>query len=226
MGHRVLVVDGEVRHRNQTRRALGRAGFLTMERESGAAAVAEAPALQPDVVVVCADASEPHAISVCNRFSLEADAPVVVHATAADDAFMLRCFDAGATDVIERATPEPLLVARVRAHARQHVSRAVTAEHVISAGGLLLNLDTRACSLGDVALVLTRAEFELVYELMRYPGHVIPRAVLLGSLPHAGANPRLLETHMSRIRGKIRCAGGPELIHAVRGVGYRFEALT
>ena len=77
MGHTVLVVDGEARHRYSTRRTLNRAGFVAVERESGAAALHEATLLQPDVVVVCADPQDAQGIAICNRFSLESDAPVV-----------------------------------------------------------------------------------------------------------------------------------------------------
>lgn len=72
---------------------------------------------------------------------------------------------------------------------------------------------------------LTRIEFELLLTLVRQPRRVFTREQLLIAVwdePFDGSH--VLDTHLSRLRGKVTAAGGERVAHAVRGVGYRLRA--
>lgn len=80
----------------------------------------------------------------------------------------------------------------------------------------------RARVLGEV-LPLSPREFQLLLELAREPGKVLPKAQLAQRLQPLGdpLDFGALEVHLSNLRRKI----GAERIHTVRGVGYRLEIL-
>jgi two-component system OmpR family response regulator len=61
---------------------------------------------------------------------------------------------------------------------------------------------------------------------MRNMGRVVTRAMLLEKVWDLHFDPRtnIVETHMSRLRGKVDRGHGAELIHTVRGAGYTLRA--
>ena len=88
--------------------------------------------------------------------------------------------------------------------------------------GLLVDTAARRVSIGDVELVLTASEFDLVALLMRYQGTVLSAdriAQEVWSYRTAGSR-NFLQAHISRLRRKLSAAVVSGLIGTVRGVGY------
>jgi two-component system OmpR family response regulator len=73
---------------------------------------------------------------------------------------------------------------------------------------------------------LQAQEFRLLEFLMRNIGRVVTRTMLLEKVWDLHFDPRtnIVETHMSRLRGKVDRGFGTELIHTVRGAGYMLRA--
>jgi two-component system, OmpR family, response regulator len=65
-------------------------------------------------------------------------------------------------------------------------------------------------------------EFQLLEYLMRHAGQVVTRTMLLERVWNFHFDPRtnIVETHISRLRGKIDRGFAIELIHTIRGAGY------
>ena len=61
---------------------------------------------------------------------------------------------------------------------------------------------------------------------MRHAGRVVTRTMLLEHVWEFHFEPKtsIVETHISRLRGKIDRGDEPELIHTVRGAGYSVHA--
>jgi DNA-binding response OmpR family regulator len=78
----------------------------------------------------------------------------------------------------------------------------------------------------DEELRLTHKEFNLLAELMRNPGVVLSRDLLLEKIwgyDYVGDN-RTVDVHIRWLREKIEDdPSAPRRISTVRGVGYRFE---
>jgi DNA-binding response OmpR family regulator len=75
-------------------------------------------------------------------------------------------------------------------------------------------------------LELTAREFDLLEALARHPGIVLSRDQLLeqvwGYTFEVDGN--VVDQFVSYLRRKIEAAGGPKLIHTVRGVGFVLRA--
>jgi two-component system OmpR family response regulator len=69
---------------------------------------------------------------------------------------------------------------------------------------------------------------KLLEYLMRHKGEVVTRTMMLENVWsfHFDPQTNLIESHMSRLRAKIDRGFGTDLIHTVRGSGYRIEAPT
>jgi len=61
---------------------------------------------------------------------------------------------------------------------------------------------------------------------MHHAGQVVTRTMLLENVWdfHFDPHTNVVETHISRLRGKIDKGFAPELIHTVRGAGYCLRA--
>ena len=89
-----------------------------------------------------------------------------------------------------------------------------------------MNLIRRSVTRAGHAIELQPQEFKLLEFMMRNAGRVVTRAMLLENVWELHFDPRtnIVETHMSRLRGKLDCGLGGELIRTVRGTGYMLRA--
>jgi len=87
-----------------------------------------------------------------------------------------------------------------------------------------LSLDRlrRKVKRGDHPIELQQREFRLLEELMLNAGRVVTRTMLLERVWdfHFDPGTNIVETHISRLRGKIDRGAHTPLIHTVRGAGY------
>lgn len=90
---------------------------------------------------------------------------------------------------------------------------------------LSIDFAARTVARGGRAVTVTRKEFELLAALARAPGTTVDRQRLLLEVWHSDDSglSRTLDVHIATLRAKL---GSPELVHTVRGVGYRLAAPT
>jgi two-component system, OmpR family, response regulator len=69
-------------------------------------------------------------------------------------------------------------------------------------------------------------EFKLLEYMLRNEGRIVTRNMLLENVWELHFDPRtnIVETHMSRLRGKMDRGHPSELIHTIRGTGYTLRA--
>jgi two-component system OmpR family response regulator len=132
--------------------------------------------------------------------------------------------DAGGDDYLVKPFAFTELAARVSALARRPA--LTQSGTVLRVGDLELDLARRSCRLGDRQIDLQPREFRLLEYLMRHPGHVVTRTMLLEHVWDFHFDPRttVVETHISRLRAKLSSAEAEQgLIETVRGAGYRLR---
>jgi two-component system response regulator MtrA len=90
----------------------------------------------------------------------------------------------------------------------------------LTLGALRIDVPGHTVTVSDEEVMLTPTEFRLLLELARRPGQVFTRDVLLEKVwgyDYLGDS-RLVDVAIQRLRAKL---GAMELIHTVRGVGYK-----
>ncbi len=128
--------------------------------------------------------------------------------------------NAGGDDYLVKPFAFSELAARVAALGRRPAASAAPTQ--LRVADLELDLLSRTVRRAGVAIELQPREFRLLEYLMRHEGQVVTRTMLLENVWDFHFDPRtnVVETHVSRLRGKIDKGFAPELIHTVRGAGY------
>lgn len=131
---------------------------------------------------------------------------------------------AGADDYLVKPFHFSELTARVTALARRPAASAE--ETRLCVYDLELDLLGRSVKRAGGAITLQPREFSLLEVLMRNPGRVITRAMLLERVWNFSFDPKtsVVETHMSRLRAKVDKPFDVQLIHTIRNSGYVIHA--
>ncbi len=131
---------------------------------------------------------------------------------------------AGGDDYLVKPFAFGELSARVAALARRPPT--IEQETVLAAGDLKMDLLRRKVTRGEVEIDLLPREFAILEHLLRRKGRVQTRTMLLEAIWDISFDPmtNVVETHISRLRAKVDRPFDTELIHTVRGAGYRIDA--
>jgi DNA-binding response OmpR family regulator len=217
---RLLIVEDEARIRDILRAALGRAGFVV------------------DAVALCADAREALSVTRYDAAILDLGLPdgdglkllaelrsrrnrTPILVLTARDAVEDRVsgLDTGADDYLVKPFAMAELIARTKALLRRPGSALGT---TLKAGNVAFDTIGRDVRVGDVPLLLARRESDILEQLMRRLGRVVPKSVLEDTL--YGHDDELesnaIPVHVHHLRRRLLDAGATPEIHTVRGVGY------
>jgi two-component system OmpR family response regulator len=132
--------------------------------------------------------------------------------------------NAGGDDYLTKPFAFSELLARVHALARR--PRTAAEPTTLRVADLELDLLRRRASRGGQMIELLPIELRLLEYMMRNAGRTVTRTMLLEHVWEFHFDPKtnVVETNVSRLRAKIDKPFARELIHTVRGSGYRIDA--
>jgi two-component system OmpR family response regulator len=131
--------------------------------------------------------------------------------------------EGGADDYLAKPFAASELLARVNALARR--PPIVETQTVLTIEDLQLDRIKRTVTRRGMRIDMQAQELKLLEYLMLHAGEVVTRTMLLENVWSFHFDPRtnVIESHMSRLRGKVDRGFGKELIQTVRGAGYRID---
>lgn len=146
--------------------------------------------------------------------------PVIMATAKGAEYERIGALDAGADDYLTKPFSMMEMVARVKAVLRRTQSDR---EEVLSMGNVVLSQTRHEVRVDGSPVELTFKEFEVLSLLMKHPGRVYSREMLLGkiwNLEYDGEN-RTVDVHIRTLRQKL--GDGGAIIRTVRGLGYKAE---
>jgi DNA-binding response OmpR family regulator len=217
----VLAIDDDPDVRDLVSLALREAGYRVVTAEDGPAGIAAYHAHQPSLIVLDIGLGAMDGLEVCRQLRAVGSTPIIFVTSRSDEVDQLVGFAAGADDYLTKPFSPKLLIARVGTVLRRS-SGSEPEKTTFEAGPISVDTETRIADVNGVELDLTRTEFDLLVMLVDNPRRVVNRQAMLENVWGSWyGDDHVVEVHMSRLRTKVKAAGGPRIGIAVRGVGYK-----
>ena len=125
-------------------------------------------------------------------------------------------FNAGADDYLTKPFEMQEVIVRIRALIRRNAGHAET---TLTCGPVVLDTTSGSVSVHGSPLHFTAQEFRILAYLMHHPGAVVSRSELVGHVydRDSDRDSNVTDVLVGRIRKKLNV----NVIHTVRGLGYR-----
>jgi two-component system response regulator MtrA len=221
---RVLFVEDDPSIREVTSLGLRGTGMRVVTAADGREALAHFHADPCDVVVLDVMLPELDGLEVCREIRRSSRVPILMLSARSDTVDVVVGLELGADDYVTKPFELAELVARIRALLRR--THEPAAEEVTHVGDLEIDSAAFRATRNGSDLQLTATEFRLLLELVRRPGQVFTRELLLELVwgyEYLGDS-RLVDIAVQRLRAQVEAEpASPRLITTVRGVGYRLE---
>ncbi len=222
---RILVVEDEARLARLISRVLKEEGYAAETVGDGRSALRLALAESFDLLIVDWMLPDLDGVDVVRRLrAAEVDVPVLMLTARTQIEDRVEGLDAGADDYLPKPFAFPELLARVRAFSRRPRGGG-KADEPLAAGDVTLDPARHAVWRDGERVELSAREFALLATLIRRPGQVFSRSVLLDTVWGSSRDlyDNVVDLYVSYLRKKLDREGETSRIRTVRGVGYTFD---
>lgn len=226
-GPTLLLVEDDEGTRAELVRNLRGHGYRVVEAATAAAAMRAWEARRPDAVLLDLGLPDRDGLDVIRRIRKEGTVPIVVLSARDAEATKVQALERGADDYVTKPFSTAELHARIRAVLRRMGGPAAGPGGVIRNGSLTIDTAAHEVRVDDEVVALVPREFQILAELMAYPGRLVTRGRLLRAVwgeAYSGED-HYVHVYVSQIRKKLAAAdptgGLANLLVAEPGVGYR-----
>lgn len=220
---RILVVEDDRKVASFLEKGLREEGYTVDVAHDGPDGLLKAKVYEYDLLVLDVMLPGMSGLEIVRELRARENAVPALMLTARDareDVVM--GLDAGADDYLAKPFGFDELLARIRALLRR--GGAARLDRLIY-DDVELDRAKHAAFRGGRKLDLTPKEFQLLDYFLVHRERVVRRTELLEKVWDLRFDPmsNVVDVHVGHLRRKLRDAGGGELVHTVRGVGYVFQ---
>lgn len=217
---KILIVEDEQELRDLLDNYLTNEGYEVHTACDGVEAVSVFPTDKFDLVVLDIMIPKIDGYGVCEVIKNQSDVPVVFLSALSDENSLIKGYDKMADDYVTKPFSMPVFLRKINALMRRN--DAVSGEarkNIIIYDNICINKDTMSVEVSGNPVSLTVREFDLLITLIRYPGRIYTREMLLDLLwdYNSLVDERIVDSHIKNLRHKL----GSDYIETVRGRGYR-----
>ena len=205
---------------------LEKEGFEVATVANGLNAVSEVERLMPSVILLDWMLPEVSGIEICKMIRSKADIkniPIIMLTAKGQEEDKVRGLGAGADDYVTKPFSVPELMARVKTNMRR-APLFEEKDKIIVFDDITMDLSERKVFRNGHQLHLSPTEFRLLKMLIKEPGKVFSREVLLKSVwgENIFVESRTVDVHIRRLRKSLN-QYGPDYIRTVRANGYSID---
>jgi DNA-binding response OmpR family regulator len=222
---KILIVEDEREILDLVKLYLEKEGYRTCTAVTGIEGLKQAKSEHPDLIILDLMLAEMDGLEVCKRVRSDpqtAMTPIIMLTAKAEESDMVVGLELGADDYVTKPFSPKALVARVKALFRRlERKQEEPSRHVY--GTLIMDLARHEVSVDGREVQLTAKEFGLLEHLLRQPGRVLTRDVLLNSVwgyDYYGTT-RTVDVHVRRLKQKIPLLN--DAIVSVKSLGYKLK---
>ena len=223
---RILVVDDEEDLLELISFNLSKEGYRVTTVATGEAAINEARAALPDLIVLDLLLPNVDGLNVCKTLKSEprtAHIPIVMLTAKSEEADVVTGLELGADDYITKPFSPRVLLARLRSVLRRRSQQEVDDPTSLKIRDIVIHPGRHEVLIGGEPIELTFTEFRLLHFLARKPGWAFSRAQIVDAVKGEDypVTERSVDVQVVGLRKKLGSLGS--YIETVRGVGYRFK---
>ncbi|MEV6843506.1 response regulator transcription factor [Actinoplanes sp. NPDC051411] len=220
---RILVADDDPKHAQLIKLYLEREGHQVLTVGDGRAALEQARARRPDLIVLDVMMPIVDGLDVCRILRAESNVAILLVTARSSENDMLLGLDIGADDYLGKPVSPRELTARVRALLRR-TGAAEGATAVLKVGDLEVDPGRFEARIRGVPVNLTAKEFGILELLAGEPGRVFTRGQIIDKtfgFEH-DVSERTVDAHVVNLRRKVEDnPAEPRYVQTVYGRGYR-----
>lgn len=222
---RVLIVEDDTHVARNIAKMLSEAGHVADVAHDGEDGLAMAREGAFDVMIVDRMMPRRDGLSMISELRSDGDkTPALVLSALGEVDDRVEGLKAGGDDYLVKPYAPSELMARVDVLARRRDPDSVKTK--LEVGDLEMDLLARTVHRQGEAILLQPREVRLLEFLMRHAGQVVTRTMLLEKVwdYHFDPQTNVIDVHISRLRSKIDKPYELQMLHTVRGAGYRLSA--
>ncbi|MCO7190667.1 MULTISPECIES: response regulator [unclassified Pseudoalteromonas] len=223
---KILLIDDDTELTQLMSLFLEKNGYCVSCYAQGSGAVERVREFAPDLLVLDLMLPGQDGLSICRQIRGSFSGPIIMLTALVDDIDEVTGLEVGADDYLCKPVKPRVLLAHIRAQLRRHdMLLAQSSQHVrtIHEGEICVDLTKRKATCGDKEILLSSAEFELLWLLASSPGRILSRDELyrtLFKLEFDGMD-RSIDLRISRLRKKLGDdPKEPKIIKTIRNKGY------
>lgn len=223
-GKKVLIVEDEKDILQLVKLYLEKEGFRTVTASTGAEGLTCVKQDKPDLVVLDLMLPEVDGLEVCKRLRASPETamvPIIMLTAKAEESDTVIGLELGADDYVTKPFSPKALVARVKAMFRRLDRSQQDTQTVHRYGPISIDLSRHEVTAHGKEVPLTAKEFGLLEHLLRNPGRVLTREVLLNTVwgyDYFGTT-RTVDVHVRRLKQKIPLLD--KAIVSIKSLGYK-----
>ena len=223
---KILIVEDEPDIAQLVKLYLEKEGFHANIATSGVEALKLIKSDRPDLLILDLMLPEIDGIEVCKKVRTTPDTallPIIMLTAKAEESDTIIGLELGADDYVTKPFSPKALVARVKALFRRLERTDDPKQSSFSFGPLVMDLSRHEVTVKGKEVSLTAKEFGLLEHLLRHPGRVLTRDVLLNAIwgyDYYGTT-RTVDVHIRRLKIKIPVLN--DAIISVKSLGYKLS---
>jgi len=215
---RILIVEDDIKIRDELSLFLSRNGFSVECIESFSSVIKDIISVNPDLVLLDINLPNIDGYHICREVRRECDIPIIVVTSRNSDIDELMSMNYGADDFVTKPYNTQILLARIQSILR----RTTNTSESMNVKGINLNLSDSSICYNGSKVDLTKNELRIIHLLMSHENTIVSRSKIMDVLWQSDEfiDDNTLTVNVNRIRKKLEHIGIKDILVTKRGQGY------
>lgn len=217
MNKHILIVEDELALAELMAQYLTQAGLQTTLIKNGSEVVSWVKTHQPAVILMDLMLPGEDGLSLTKAIRTFSQTPIIITTAKVSEIDRLLGLQIGADDYVCKPYSPRELVARVQIQLRRSNNNQLSTDFV-------LNEQQISVEINQQSVQLTVVEFNLLKSLCRHSAQVMSRDQLMNQAyqDYRIVSDRTIDSHIKKIRKKLKTLDDHDYIQSVYGLGYQF----
>jgi len=225
---KVLLVEDELKLGEYVKKGLTEAGFIVDHQLTGLDGYHAMMTEEFSVILMDVMLPDVSGFELVRNYRAAGKHTPVLFLTAKDDLDdKIKGIEIGGDDYLTKPFAFAELIVRIKSLLRR-ANQADYKSTLMQIADLKMDIAKRTVHRGDTPIKLTAKEFSLLQFLLERRGEVLPRSIIASQVwdMNFDNDTNVIDVAIRRLRIKIDDSYNTKLIHTVRGMGYRLDAVN